>query len=85
MNNYNKGKAKYILASMVMGLFISVTIGSTGNKVLLNRFYKTLTTDTIPVKPAKKVSSKKTDHALSLTPSRLSYLIVLKRSIRQQQ
>ena len=61
MNNYNKGKAKYILASMMMGLFISVTIGSTGNKAPLGRFYKTLTTDTIPGGTNKKVPAKKNE------------------------
>ena len=50
MNNYNKGKAKYILAFMVLALFITETIGSTGNNAFLNRFYKTLTSDTIPTK-----------------------------------
>lgn len=49
MNKYYKGKAKYILAPMMMGLFISVTICSTGSKVRARGFYKTLTQDTIPV------------------------------------
>lgn len=48
MNNRNKGKANYILASMTMALFISLTVGGTGNKAKASLFYKTLTTDTIP-------------------------------------
>ena len=54
MNNYNKGKAKYILASMMLALFIGETIGITSNKVQLSRFYKTLTSDTIPTPATNK-------------------------------
>ncbi|MEP7143604.1 MAG: putative LPS assembly protein LptD [Ferruginibacter sp.] len=61
MNNYNKGKAKYILASMVMGLFISITIGNTVDKASFSQFYKTLTTDTVPVKAKKKLPAKIND------------------------
>src|SRR4051794_35561581 len=48
MNNKNKGKAKYTLASMVMLLFITVTFGNRYNGANKDQFYKTLTTDTIP-------------------------------------
>ncbi len=54
MNNYNKGKAKYILASMMLALFIGETIGITSDKVQLSRFYKTLTSDTIPTPSTNK-------------------------------
>ncbi|MBC7887424.1 MAG: LPS-assembly protein LptD [Ferruginibacter sp.] len=61
MNNYNKGKAKYILAFMMMALFISVTIGSTTGNIHFNQFYKNLTTDTIPLTTAKMIPAKKND------------------------
>ena len=53
MNNYNKGKAKYILASTMLVLFITITFGNTLKDASLKGFYKKLTTDTIPatVKP----------------------------------
>ncbi len=49
MDNNNKGKAKYILASMVLALFISITIAGTNDSARLFQFGKILTTDTIPV------------------------------------
>ena len=61
MNNYNKGKAKYILASTVMVLFISVTIGNTSDHTQFYQFYKTLTNDTIPTGTNKKIPEKKND------------------------
>ncbi len=63
MNYYNKGKAKYILASVMLALFISQTIGSTVNMPIFSEFYKILTSDTVPAtlqkpfKPQKKVSN----------------------------
>ena len=54
MNNYYKGKAKYILASTGLALLITITLAM-GNKMLARQqFYKILTIDTIPVKPAKQ-------------------------------
>ena len=54
MNNYYKGKAKYILASTVLALLITVTLAM-GNKMLARQqFYKILTSDTIPVTPVKQ-------------------------------
>ena len=54
MNNYYKGKAKYILASTGLALLITITLAM-GNKMLARQqFYKILTSDTIPVKPAKQ-------------------------------
>ena len=50
MDNYNKGKAKYILAFIVLALFITETIGGTGSMTPVKQFYKTLTADTIPPK-----------------------------------
>jgi LPS-assembly protein len=47
MNYYNKGKAKYILASVMLALFISQTIGSTVNMPIFSEFYKILTSDTV--------------------------------------
>jgi LPS-assembly protein len=61
MNNRNKGKAKYILASMMMGLFISLTVGGTGNKAEPGLFYKTLTADTIPGPATGPVSTLSKD------------------------
>ena len=63
MNYNNKGKAKYILASVMLALFISQTIGSTVNMPILSEFYKILTSDTLPntlqkqFKPQNKVSN----------------------------
>lgn len=51
MNNYNKGKAKYILASMMLTICIAITVTGTANKAAAIQFYKTLTTDTIPISP----------------------------------
>jgi hypothetical protein len=53
MNNYNKGKAKYILASVMLALFISQTIGNTVNFPIINQFYKILTSTTIQSAPQK--------------------------------
>ena len=54
MNNYYKGKAKYILASTGLALLITITLAM-GNKMLARQqFYKILTSDTIPLKPAKQ-------------------------------
>ena len=50
MDNYNKGKAKYILAFIVLALFITETTGGTGSMAPVKQFYKTLTADTIPPK-----------------------------------
>jgi len=65
MNNYNKGKAKYILASMMLALFITVTIASSSDNALLNQFYKTLTTDTIPTKAAPVIPANKTQQPIA--------------------
>jgi len=59
MNNYNKGKAKYILASMMLALFITVTIASSTDKAFTIQFFKTLTTDTIPTKASRVVPATK--------------------------
>ena len=59
MNNYIKGKAKYILAFIMIALFIGVTVGNTSNKVAIYNFYKILTPDTIPAKPTKRVVNKR--------------------------
>jgi hypothetical protein len=53
MQNENKGKAKYILASMLMILLITVTLGRTLKNDNSRQFYKTLTADTLPP-PAKE-------------------------------
>ncbi|MEP7108934.1 MAG: putative LPS assembly protein LptD [Ferruginibacter sp.] len=66
MNNYNKGKAKYILAFMMVTLFISVTIGNTSDKTQFNQFYKTLTTDAIPIICKKDLTLKIYDY-ISIT------------------
>ena len=59
MDNNNKGKAKYILASTVMALFISVTLGSISDKAPFKQFYKILTTGAIPIKVQKQLPPKK--------------------------
>ncbi len=64
MNNYNKGKAKYILASMMLAVFITVTVASSADKALTNQFFKTLTTDTIPTKTSRLFPSIKTQNVL---------------------
>jgi hypothetical protein len=53
MNYYNKGKAKYILASVMLALFISQTIGSTVNMPIFSEFYKILTSSSVH-SPLKK-------------------------------
>ncbi|MCW3092595.1 MAG: LPS-assembly protein LptD [Ferruginibacter sp.] len=67
MNNYNKGKAKYILASMMLALFISETIGSTGRDALFTRFYKTLTSDTVPIPSKRKILVRNSTAAITDT------------------
>ncbi len=62
-NNNNKGKAKYILASMLVVLFITVTLGSTHNIPDRSRFYKTLTGDTIPTPSLDSIIGKKSTAA----------------------
>lgn len=49
MNNCYKGKAKYILASAVAVLSMTVTFAYPGDVFHLFHFYKILTSDTIPV------------------------------------
>ena len=49
MNNENKGKAKYSLASLVMLMFIAVTLGTAQIGAQPPEFDKILTADTIPV------------------------------------
>ncbi|MEO7769289.1 MAG: putative LPS assembly protein LptD, partial [Ferruginibacter sp.] len=66
MNNYNKGKAKYILASMMLALFINETIGSTGHHTFLSEFYKTLTSDTIPVTPKRKIPLRNSIRSIAI-------------------
>jgi hypothetical protein len=58
MNKYNKGKAKYILASTMLALFITVTLASNYNNASLSQFYKTLTNDTIPTTSKSKIPPK---------------------------
>ena len=43
MDNYIKGKTKYILASVMLALFISQTTGNTINLPIVGEFYKILT------------------------------------------
>jgi hypothetical protein len=59
MNYYNKGKAKYILASVMLALFISQTIGSTVNTPIFSEFYKILTSDTVPSNLQKQFKPEK--------------------------
>ena len=47
MNNYIKGKAKYILAYVMLALFISQTIGNTINLPTIGEFYKNLTSNRV--------------------------------------
>lgn len=61
MNNYNKGKAKYILAPMVLAFFISITIAGSSNGASFIEFYKTLTSDTIPIKAKQQPKQIKND------------------------
>ncbi|MES2890379.1 MAG: putative LPS assembly protein LptD [Bacteroidota bacterium] len=51
MQNENKGKAKYILASLLLLLLITVTIGRSVKTLNHVQFDKNLTTDTIPAPP----------------------------------
>lgn len=60
MNNYYKGKAKYILASMVLALLITVTLAVGNTMQARQGFYKYLTADTIPKNPAKQKPPAKT-------------------------
>lgn len=53
MNNNYKGKAKYILASMVLALLMVVTLTPASKMYAMQEFYKTLTADTVP-KPSAK-------------------------------
>ena len=59
MNNNNKGTAKYILAFVVLALFINVTPGSTKGSFEPGWFDKNLTTDTIPKRLEDTVILKK--------------------------
>ncbi len=59
MNNTSKGKAKYILASIVMALIIAVTTGAAEKLHFQPQIYKTLTEDTLPKgKKAKQDTPK---------------------------
>jgi LPS-assembly protein len=60
MNNDYKGKAKYILASMVMALLITATLAINNKMFFRQEFYKTLTNDTIPASTVKQKPSSKT-------------------------
>ena len=59
MNNDYKGKAKYILASMVMALLITATLAVNKKAIFGQGFYKILTTDTIPKTAVKQNPSSK--------------------------
>ena len=59
MNNIFKGKAKYISASIVMALIIAVTVGAADKLYFTNQFYKTLTTDTIPLRAKRNAAPPK--------------------------
>ena len=59
MNNDYKGKAKYILASMVMALLITATLAMNNKIFFRPEFYKILTTDTIPKTSAKQKKTSK--------------------------
>src|SRR5678815_3993110 len=63
MNNILKGKAKYILASLVLVLFIKVTPGNTKASFEPVQFDKNLTTDTIPTGLPDSIVSKKNPSA----------------------
>ncbi|MEO6722105.1 MAG: putative LPS assembly protein LptD [Ferruginibacter sp.] len=66
MNNNNKGKAKYILALLVLALFINVTPGNTKGSFEPGWFDKNLTTDTIPKRSEDTLILRK-DNSLVLT------------------
>lgn len=53
MKNYHKGKANYISALAAMILFIVVNVAATGNDTYSGKFYKILTTDSVPGKKVK--------------------------------
>ena len=72
MNNYNKGKAKYILASVMLALFISQTIGSTVNVPIFSQFYKILTSDTVPINLQNQFKPQKNGLITSLDTIPLS-------------
>ncbi len=59
MNNDYKGKAKYILASMVMALLITATLAVNKKAIFGQGFYKILITDTIPKTAGKQNPSSK--------------------------
>ena len=61
MNNLNKGKAKYILASLMLAMFINVTPGNTKGRFDVSVFDKNLTTDTIPTTAKDTAILKKDD------------------------
>ena len=58
MDNYIKGKAKYILASVMLALFISQTIGNTINLPIIGEFYKILTSNTYKSSHQKNFKKK---------------------------
>lgn len=58
MDNYIKGKAKYILASVMLALFISQTIGNTIILPFSGEFYKILTSDTYKSNNQKNFKKK---------------------------
>ena len=58
MDNYIKGKAKYILASVMLALFISQTIGNTINFPIIGEFYKILTSNTYKSSHQKNFKKK---------------------------
>jgi hypothetical protein len=60
MNKDYKGKAKNILASLVMALLITVTLAISNKMLFQQQFYKSLTTDTIPKSSVKQKKSLKT-------------------------
>jgi len=59
MNKLHKGKAKYIVAFMVMALVITVTFAVSNKMFVYRGFYKILTTDTIPPAGIKKIDFSK--------------------------
>jgi LPS-assembly protein len=73
MNNYIKGKAKYILASTVLALFVGITIGNNIDNALFHQFYKNLTSDTIPL------NAKNTPALKNNNPSRIKDTIPFAR------
>ncbi len=59
MDKDHKGKAKNILASMVMALLITATLAIGNKKLFKPEFYKSLTIDTIPKTLAEQKKSSK--------------------------